>query len=322
VSSDGLIDELERLISEQRNPRTANIDELNVEEILRIINEEDKKVAYAVEKEIPNIAKATKAIIESLKKGGRVFYVGAGTSGRLGVIDRAELISTFGMDPSSVIPILAGGSKAMYGPSEMAEDSEENGARAIVRYKVCGRDVVVGISASGRTPYVVGALREAKKRKAITVLITVNPNAKAAEHADIIVCPVVGPEVIMGSTRMKAGTAQKMVLTMMSTTAMIKLGRVKGNLMVSMLPISTKLRERAKRIVMMETGVAYETASKILEETCYDVKLSILMLKAGVDKKKASNALKKAGGELKEALKLLEASTSTEGILVERREKS
>ncbi|RLF04065.1 MAG: N-acetylmuramic acid 6-phosphate etherase [Thermoprotei archaeon] len=302
-----VVEELERLISEQRNPRTANIDELSVEEILKVINEEDKKVAYAVEKEIPNIARATEAMIKALKGGGRVFYVGAGTSGRLGVIDRAELISTFGMDPEKIIPILAGGPKAMYGPSEMAEDKEENGARIIAKYKVCGRDVVIGISASGRTPYVVGALREARRRGATTVLITVNPGAKAAKYADIVICPVVGPEVIMGSTRMKAGTAQKMILTMMSTTAMIKLGRVKGNLMVNLLPISTKLRERAKRIVMMEAGVSYEEASRILRETGYNVKLAILMLKARVSKEEASKALEEAGGDLGKALAILQA---------------
>jgi len=302
-----VVEELEKLISEQRNPRTANIDELSVEEILRVINEEDKKVAYAVEKEIPNIARATEAVIRALKCGGRVFYVGAGTSGRLGVIDRAELISTFGMDPRKVIPILAGGPKAMYGPSEMAEDKEENGARIIARYRVCERDVVIGISASGRTPYVVGALREAKRRGATTVLITVNPGAKAAKYADIVICPVVGPEVIMGSTRMKAGTAQKMILTMMSTTAMIKLGRVKGNLMVNLLPISTKLRERAKRIVMMETGASYEEASRILEETGYNVKLAILMLKARASREEASKALEEAGGDLGKALAILQA---------------
>ncbi|MCD6357467.1 MAG: N-acetylmuramic acid 6-phosphate etherase [Thermoproteales archaeon] len=302
-----VVEELEKLISEQRNPRTANIDELSVEEILRVINEEDKKVAYAVEKEIPNIARATEAVIRALKCGGRVFYVGAGTSGRLGVIDRAELISTFGMDPRKVIPILAGGPKAMYGPSEMAEDREENGARIIARYRVCERDVVIGISASGRTPYVVGALREAKRRGATTVLITVNPGAKAAKYADIVICPVVGPEVIMGSTRMKAGTAQKMILTMMSTTAMIKLGRVKGNLMVNLLPISTKLRERAKRIVTMETGASYEEASRILEETGYNVKLAILMLKARASREEASKALEEAGGDLGKALAILQA---------------
>jgi len=300
----GEVEELGRLISEQRNPRAARLDELSVEEILRLINEEDKKVAYAVEKEIPNIARATEAVIRALKSGGRVFYVGAGTSGRLGVIDRAELISTYGMDPRRVVPILAGGPRAMYGPAEMAEDREDNGARAIARHRVCEKDVVIGISASGRTPYVVGALREAKRRGATTVLITVNPGAKAAEYADIVVCPVVGPEVVMGSTRMKAGTAQKMILTMMSTAAMIKLGRVKGDLMVDLLPISTKLRERARRIVMMETGATYEEASRALEEAGFNVKLAILMLKAGLRREDAERLLSQAGGDLREALRL------------------
>ncbi|RLF04550.1 MAG: N-acetylmuramic acid 6-phosphate etherase [Thermoprotei archaeon] len=303
------LEELRRLVSEQRNPRTINIDKLGVEEILRVINEEDKKVAYAVEEEIPNIARATEAMIRVLKGGGRVFYVGAGTSGRLGVIDRAELISTFGMDPGKVIPILAGGPKAVYGPSEMAEDREDNGARIMAKYRVCEKDLVIGISASGRTPYVIGALKEAKRRGATTVIITVNPRAKAMEYADIVICPVVGPEVIMGSTRMKAGTAQKMILTMMSTTAMVKLGRVHSNLMVSLLPISTKLRERAKRMLMMETGIDYETASRILHETGYDLKVSILMLKANIDRERAIKALREVNGDLKRALALLVGSS-------------
>lgn len=246
TSKSDVLKELEQLISEQVNPRTVNIDKLSVEEILRLINDEDKKVAYAVERELPNIAKAVEAMIKALKSGGRVFYIGAGTSGRLGIVDRAELISTFGMDRSKVIAILAGGTKAIFGPSEMAEDNEENGAKAMKRYRVSSKDVVIGISASGRTPYVLGSLKEARKRGAITIAITVNPNAKMIRYSDIVICPIVGPEVIMGSTRMKAGTAQKMILTMMSTTVMIKLGRVKGNLMTNLLPISTKLKERAK----------------------------------------------------------------------------
>ena len=299
-----VIEELEKLISEQVNPRTVNIDKMSVEEILRVINDEDKKVAYAVEKEIPNIAKAVKAMIKALHEGGRVFYVGAGTSGRLGIIDRAELISTFGMSKDKYIAILAGGPKAVFGPSEMAEDSEENGIKVMRKYKVNKKDVVVGISASGRTPYVIGALKEAKRRGATTVALTVNPNAKIIRYADIVICPIVGPEVIMGSTRMKAGTAQKMILTMMSTAVMIKLGRVKGNLMVNLLPISTKLRERAKRIVSMLTGVDYETATKFLEATNYNIKATILMIKAKISYDEALSLLKKTNYNLEEALKM------------------
>lgn len=298
------VEELERLISEQRNVRTVDIDRLNMEEILRVINEEDKKVAYAVEREIPNIAKAAHAYLRSLRNGGRVFYVGAGTSGRMGVIDRAELISTFKIAPNAVIPILAGGVKAMYGPSEMAEDREDNGRRIISKYRVDERDSVIGISASGRTPYVVGALKEAKHRGATTIAITVNPDAEISRYADIVICPLVGPEVIAGSTRMKAGTAQKMILTMLSTAVMVKLGRVHSNLMVNLLPISSKLRERARRIVMAETGVDYETAAKILQETGYDIKAAIVMLKAGVGYGEARDALREAEGNLEKALKL------------------
>jgi len=305
------IEDLEKLISEQRNVKTVDIDRLSMEEILRVINEEDKKVAYAVEREIPNIAKAAHAYLRSLKNGGRVFYVGAGTSGRMGVIDRAELISTFKMDPKAIIPILAGGVKAMYGPSEMAEDKEENGRRVISKYRVDERDSVVGISASGRTPYVVGALKEAKRRGATTIAITVNPDAEISRYADIVICPLVGPEVIAGSTRMKAGTAQKMILTMLSTAVMVKLGRVYSNLMVSLLPISSKLRERARRIVMTEAGVDYETAAKTLEETGYDIKAAIIMLKAKVDYGKALKALREAEGNLEKALNLVSDGPSS-----------
>ncbi len=296
------LEELDRLISEQRNVRSIGLDKLDVEDILRLINDEDKKVAYAVEREIPNIAKAVEACLHSLKNGGRVFYVGAGTSGRLAVIDRAELLSTFNVDPKKIVAILAGGFKAMYGPSEMAEDRAKNGVKVIAKYKVCGVDTVLVISASGRTPYVVGALKEAKRRGATTVAITVNPDAKISKYADIVICTIVGPEVIAGSTRMKAGTAQKIVLTMLSTTVMVKLGMVYSNLMVSLRPISFKLRERAKRIVMVETGVGYEEASKVLEATDYDVKASIIVLKTGADYELAKKALKEANGNLEKAL--------------------
>jgi len=305
VDKDSVIKELEQLISEQVNPRTVNIDKLSVEEILEIINDEDKKVAYAVERELPNIAKAVRAMIKALKSGGRIFYVGAGTSGRLGIVDRAELISTFGMNKSKVIAILAGGTKAVFGPSEMAEDSEENGAKSMKRYKVCSKDVVIGISASGRTPYVIGALKEARRRGAVTVAITVNPNARMIKHSDIVICPIVGPEVIMGSTRMKAGTAQKMILTMMSTAVMIKLGRVKGNLMTNLLPISTKLRERAKRIVSMLAKVDYETATRYLEATGYDIKATILMIDTKASYEEVVKALRKVGGDIGKAREII-----------------
>lgn len=313
TSKSDVIRELEKLISEQVNPRTVNIDRLSVEEILRLINDEDKKVAYAVEKELPNIAKTVEVMIRALKLGGRIFYVGAGTSGRLGIVDRAELISTFGMDRNRVIAILAGGTKAVFGPSEMAEDSEENGAKVMKRYRVSSKDVVIGISASGRTPYVIGALKEARKRGAMTVAMTVNPNAKMIKYADITICPIVGPEVIMGSTRMKAGTAQKMILTMMSTTVMIKLGRVKGNLMINLLPISTKLRERAKRIVSMLANVDYETVTKYLEATGYDVKASVLMIDTRASYEDVMRALREAGGNMDKAREILLRTMENKG---------
>ncbi|HIE24278.1 MAG TPA: N-acetylmuramic acid 6-phosphate etherase [Candidatus Korarchaeota archaeon] len=274
-------EELERLISEKRHPKTINIDELSTIEILKIINEEDKKVAYAIEKVLPEVERAVEEFVRALKSGGRVFYVGAGTSGRLGVIDAAELIPTFGMEEGRVQAIIAGGPEAMFKPKEGAEDDELVGEEEMVRRRISKKDFVIGLSASGRTPFVIGALKKARELGAKTAIISVNPDCKAAKHADIKIFPIVGEEVITGSTRMKAGTAEKMLLTMMSTAAMIRLGRVKSNLMVNLLPLSRKLRERAKRIVMEATGVGYEKAAETLERTGYDVEKAIELLKSG-----------------------------------------
>jgi len=279
--------ELERLITEKRHPKTVNIDELSTIEILKVINEEDKKVAYAVEKVLPEVAKAVEEYVRALKSGGRVFYVGAGTSGRLGVIDAAELIPTFGMEEGRVQAIIAGGPEAMFRPKEGAEDDELVGEEEMVKRGVSEKDFVIGLSASGRTPFVIGALRKARQLGAKTAIISVNPECKAGKHADIKIIPIVGEEVITGSTRMKAGTAEKMLLTMMSTAAMIRLGRVKSNLMVNLLPLSKKLRERAKRIVMEATGVEYEEATKMLEKTGYDVEKAIELIKS--DRRESSN---------------------------------
>jgi N-acetylmuramic acid 6-phosphate etherase len=285
---------LSKLETEQRNPASERLSEMDTIEILRVINEEDKKVAYAVEKALPEIAKLVDAIVEAVRSGGRWIYVGAGTSGRLAAIDVAELLSTYDVGPEVVEALVAGGPGAMVRPIEGAEDDEEMAVRELKARRVCEKDVVVGISASGRTPYVVSALKYAKSVGARTAAITCVENSPVTEFADIKVVVKTGPEVITGSTRMKAGTAQKMVLTMLSTAVMVKLGRVYGNLMVALQPVSQKLRERAKRIIMMEAGVSYEEASRILEEAGYDVPAAIVMAVAGVGYREAVELLKQA----------------------------
>ena len=285
---------LSKLETEQRNPASERLSEMETIEILRVINEEDKKVAYAVEKALPEIAKLVDTIVEAVRSGGRWIYVGAGTSGRLAAIDVAELLSTYDVGPEVVEALVAGGPGAMVRPIEGAEDDEEMAVRELKARRLCEKDVVVGISASGRTPYVVSALRYAKSVGAKTAIITCVENSPATEYADIKVVVKTGPEVITGSTRMKAGTAQKMVLTMLSTAVMVKLGRVYGNLMVALQPVSQKLRERAKRIIMMEAGVSYEEASRILEEAGYDVPAAIVMAVAGVGYREAVELLKQA----------------------------
>jgi N-acetylmuramic acid 6-phosphate etherase len=286
---------LSKLETEQRNPASERLSEMETIEMLRVINEEDKKVAYAVEKALPEIAKLVEAIVEAVRSGGRWIYVGAGTSGRLAAIDVAELLSTYDVGPEVVEALVAGGPGAMVRPIEGAEDDEEMAVRELKARRLCGKDVVVGISASGRTPYVVSALKYAKSVGARTAAITCVENSPVTEFADIKVVVKTGPEVITGSTRMKAGTAQKMVLTMLSTAVMVKLGRVYGNLMVALQPVSQKLRERAKRIIMMEAGVSYDEASRILEEAKYDVVTAIVMAVAGVSYEEAVQLLQQTG---------------------------
>ncbi len=286
---------LSKLETEQRNPASERLSEMETIEMLRVINEEDKKVAYAVEKALPEIAKLVEAIVEAVRSGGRWIYVGAGTSGRLAAIDVAELLSTYDVGPEVVEALVAGGPGAMVRPIEGAEDDEEMAVRELKARRVCGKDVVVGISASGRTPYVVSALKYAKSVGARTAAITCVENSPVTEFADIKVVVKTGPEVITGSTRMTAGTAQKMVLTMLSTAVMVKLGRVYGNLMVALQPVSQKLRERAKRIIMMEAGVSYDEASRILEEAKYDVVTAIVMAVAGVSYEEAVQLLQQTG---------------------------
>ena len=305
-----LFDQLTRLSTEQRNPASTDIDARSVEEILRIINSEDKQVAVAIEEEIPQIVEAVEFVVRSFKQGGRLLYVGAGTSGRLGILDAVECPPTYGTPHEMVQGMIAGGEKAMFRAQEGAEDKEENGARDISGKNVSNKDVVCGIAASTRTPYVVGAVKRAKELGAKTIYVTTNPRdklyslefAELAKAIDVAICPNVGPEVIMGSTRMKSGTAQKLVLNMISTTAMVRLGKVYENMMIDLQMTNQKLRERAKRVVMTITGVGYEEAADYLERAGGHVKTALVMIKAGVDKEEAQERLERADGFVRAAI--------------------
>ncbi len=307
MGDDKLFKEISLLATEQNNPQTKDIDILPTELILRLINDEDKKVPFAVEKEIPNISRAVELIVDGLQKGGRLFYVGAGTSGRLGIVDASECPPTFGTNPEMVQGIIAGGKEAVFRAKEGAEDNENEGREIFEKYKIYPPDVVVGIAASGRTPFVKSALSEARKRKVKTVLVATAPLEQVKTLgmiADVYICPVVGPEVIAGSTRMKSGTAQKLVLNMLSTASMIKLGKTYGNIMVDLQPTSNKLRERAKKIIMDLCSVDYNTAEKALKEAGGKVKVALVMLLGKVNKDSAVELLNQANGIVKIALKL------------------
>lgn len=268
-----------KLTTEQRNFASANIDKCTTLEMLKIINDEDKKVAYAVEKVLPNIAKAVEVIAERLSTGGRLFYIGAGTSGRLGVLDASECPPTFGTLPEKIQGIIAGGNIALTSAVEGVEDDKEIAIADIANRKFSSNDIMVGIAASGRTPYVLSAIEYAKKIGASTVGISNVENSELAKIADIEITPVTGAEVITGSTRMKAGTADKMVLNMLTTGAMIKLGKVYGNLMVDVQATNEKLRDRALRIVMTVTGCNEIEALNALEKCGGSAKNAIAYLK-------------------------------------------
>lgn len=298
-----LFSELQNLSTEQRNPRSKNIDVLTTAEILEIINDEDKTVPYAVEKELPYIEQAVEAVVSALKSGGRLLYFGAGTSGRLGVIDAAECPPTFGTPYEQVQGFIAGGNDAMFRAQEGAEDKEENGAADVLKAIVTNKDIVCGIAASRRTPYVVGAIKKAKQIGAKTIFITCNPRKNFdIKEADIAVCPDVGPEVIMGSTRMKSGTAQKLVLNMITTAAMVRLGKVFENMMVDLQMTNEKLKERSKKIIMTVTGIDYDEAEKYLLSADGHVKTAIVMIMLDVDAAEARERLMKADGFIKKAL--------------------
>lgn len=296
------------LITEQANPRTRDIDERSTLEILRLMNEEDKLVAEAVGRELERIAAAVEVIVECLRRGGRLFYVGTGTSGRLGVLDAVECPPTFGVAPEKIQAILAGGYEACYRAVEAAEDDPMAGATAVAERGVTAGDVVVGVTASGRTPFTLGALKAARSLGAITIGIACNPNPEIARVADLTITPIVGPEVIAGSTRLKAGTAEKMVLNMLSTAAMIKLGYTYGNLMSNLQLKNEKLRRRAIAILRQEFALSEEEAHRRLEEIEWELKTLIVMLKTGATQEEARRALEESHFSIKRAIRKLTAS--------------
>ncbi|MGE5631321.1 MAG: N-acetylmuramic acid 6-phosphate etherase [Caulobacteraceae bacterium] len=294
--------DLDKLVTESRNPNTVNIDRVSTVEMLKMINDEDKTVAYAVEKELPRIAEAVDLIHGRLSAGGRLVYIGAGTSGRLGIVDASECPPTFGTDPQMVQGLIAGGTNAMFRSIEGAEDSKEGGVKDVKAIGLCEKDVLIGLAASGRTPYVIGALEYANGIKTATVSVTCNPNSEMAHVVRISIAPVVGPEVITGSTRMKAGTAQKLVLNMLTTGVMVKLGKVYENLMIDVQASNIKLMNRAVRIVVQCTGIKETEAERMLKDTDYDVKLSIFMIKSGLSKEEARKRLDENHGFIIKAL--------------------
>ena len=298
-----LFEEISSLSTEQRNANSMNIDYESISGILKIINNEDKTVAYAVEKELSYIEKAVEIIVTALKNGGRLLYFGAGTSGRLGVVDASECPPTFGTPFGLIEGFIAGGKEAMFRAQEGAEDKEENGANDVISAKVKSKDVVCGIAASRRTPYVVGAIKKASELGAKTLYITCTPRKSFnLNNVDVAICVDVGPEVIMGSTRMKSGTAQKLVLNMLTTASMIRLGKVYENMMIDLQRTNKKLIERSKRIVMTITGVSYEDAEEYLTKSKGHVKTALVMILAKVDYNEAQIRLKKTDGFVRKAI--------------------
>jgi N-acetylmuramic acid 6-phosphate etherase len=290
------------MLTEQSNPRTRDIDRLSTLEIARIINDEDKRVALVIEQATPQIAQAIDAIVNRIQQGGRLIYVGAGTSGRLGLLDAVECVPTFGTPPELVVGLIAGGERAFTKAVEGAEDNEQAGRDDLDAINVSSNDAVVGVAASGRTPYVVSALKYASEIGCAAIGIACNQPAPLLDVVDIKIALPVGPEVITGSTRMKAGTAQKMVLNMLSTATMIKLGKVYGNLMVDVQTTNEKLIHRARRIVSQVAGVDETAAADLLAQSGNDVKVAIVMGNRRVSADSAREILQMAGGHLREIL--------------------
>ena len=293
---------LDHLLTEQPNPASAAIDTVSTEAALRIINREDAKVAEAVERVIPAIARAVDAIADAMARGGRLFYIGAGTSGRLGVLDAAEIPPTFGAPPELITGIIAGGEAALSRATETSEDDPATGARDLTKSGFTARDVLVGLAASGRTPYVLGAIAEARRLSALTVGVSCTSDSELAGAAAITITPLVGPEVIAGSTRLKSGTAQKLVLNMLSTAVCIRLGYVYGNLMVNVQPKNSKLADRARRIIAAAAEVSPERAAELLEASGGRVAVAIVMSRKGCARNEAERLLAEAGGRVSAAL--------------------
>ena len=302
MSENMVFKQLSSLVTESRNPDTYDIDVMETSDLVRLINREDKKVAEAVEKEIPYIVQAVDIISHAFKSNGRLIYVGAGTSGRLGVLDASECPPTFGSDPDMVQGIIAGGFEALIKAQEGSEDNLEQGAADLRKKNVTANDVVCGIAASQRTPYVQGALDHARKIGAKTIFVICNPRNTITIPVDVAICPVPGPEVIMGSTRMKAGTAQKMVLNILTTASMTKQGKIFENMMIDLQQNSQKLVERSKKIIMTITDVNYKDAEILLEQSGGHVKSAILMALTGLDLASVQALLKKNDGFIKKSL--------------------
>lgn len=288
--------DLSSMITETRNPASVEIDQLSTLEMLRVINQEDQQVALAVGQQLPEIARAVDAIAAAFGKGGRLVYIGAGTSGRLGILDASECPPTYGVSAEQVIGLIAGGHKAILQAVENAEDDAELGARDLKNIQFCANDVLVGIAASGRTPYVLGAMAHASAVGATVCSISCNPGSPLARAADISMVAVVGPEIVTGSSRMKAGTAQKLILNMLSTGAMIRTGKVYGNLMVDVEATNAKLVERQKRIVMEATDCDRTTAERALAEADNHCKTAIVMILAGLTADEARHRLQSSNG--------------------------
>jgi N-acetylmuramic acid 6-phosphate etherase len=290
------------LPTEAINPATLGIDKLPAADIVELMLAEDRKMTAAVQRERERIALGAEIIAEGLRQGGRIIFVGAGTSGRLGVLESAEMPPTFGTDPALVQAVIAGGRGATFRAKEGVEDNYEEGARAVTRLRPGRKDVVVGVSASGMTPFVRGALTRARKAGSKVLFVTCDPKTELQTFVDLTIALAVGPEVIAGSTRLKAGTATKMALNMLTTTAMIRIGKTYGNLMVDVRTGSEKLKDRARRIVNMVTGLEYDDADKLLAKARWNVKAAVVMQKTGLSYLKALSRLRKANGLMRDAI--------------------
>ena len=301
--AENLLQTLSTLITEQRNPNSMHVDSLSALEIVQLMNEEDKQVPLAIEKCLPQIAQVVECIVSAFQQGGRLVYIGAGTSGRLGVLDASECPPTFGVSPEMVKGIIAGGERALRHPIEGAEDSKAQAVVDLQTIQFSSKDVLVGIAASGRTPYVIGALEYAKSLGSVTVSIASNPNSAMANIVDIAIDTVVGPEVLTGSSRLKSGTAQKLVLNMLTTASMILMGKCYQNLMVDVQASNEKLKARAIRIVMQATDCDKALAEETLKQADQNAKLAIMMILSGLDRAQAEALLEKHQGKLQLALK-------------------